>query len=584
MVNKYRTHKCGELNEKLVGEKVRVCGFVENIRDHGGVIFVDIRDMSGVIQVVSNNDSIFDGITRESSITLSGTIRKRGEEDYNNRISTGTIELLVDELEVLGKANNILPFEVMTSHEVAEDTRLKYRYLDLRNPKVKDSIIFRTKVYDFLRKLMKDEGFLEIQTPILTASSPEGARDFIVPSRKFHGKFYALPQAPQQFKQLLMCSGFDNYFQIAPCFRDEDARSDRLYGEFYQLDLEMSFATEDDVIAVGEKVFYETFKEFAKDKRITNTPFPRISYKESMERFGTDKPDLRNPLELVDLTDVFEETTFRPFKGVTVKGIVVSGIADKSNSWFNELGDYAKSIGMAAGIGYFKVNEDMTFVGPIDKFLSDEEREDLIKVAKLKENDVIFFIADRSNAYKYAGLIREELGRRLDLIDKDEFSFCIVNDFPMFEWSEEEDSYIFTHNPFSMPQGGMEALTTKKPEEVLAYQFDFICNGVEMASGAVRNHDIEIMKKAFEIAGYGEDEIKKRFSALYEAFKYGAPPHAGMAPGIDRMLMLLLDSDSIRETVAFPLTASGADLMMGAPNDVTEMQLREVHIKVRETK
>ena len=581
MVNKYRTHRCGELNEKLVGEKVRVAGFVENIRDHGGVIFVDIRDMSGVIQVVSNDDSIFDGITRESSITLSGTIRKRNEEDYNNRISTGTIELLVDDLEVLGKANNVLPFEVMTSREVAEDVRLKYRYLDLRNPKVRDNIIFRTKVIDYLRKIMKEAGFLEFQTPILTASSPEGARDFIVPSRKFHGKFYALPQAPQQFKQLLMCSGFDNYFQIAPCFRDEDARSDRVYGEFYQLDLEMSFATEEDVLEVGEKIFYDTFKEFGKGKKLTDKPFPRLSYKESMERFGTDKPDLRNPLELVDLSEVFEETTFRPFKGVTVKGIVVEGIADKSNSWFNDLGDYAKSIGMAAGIGYFKVDEDMNFVGPIDKFLSDDEREDLIKVAKLKANDVIFFIADRSNAYKYAGLIRDELGRRLDLIDKNEFSFCIVKDFPMFEWSEEEDSYIFTHNPFSMPLGGMESLTTKKPEEVLAYQFDFVCNGIEMASGAVRNHDLDIMRKAFEIAGYTEDDLKNRFKALYEAFKYGAPPHAGMAPGVDRMLMLLLDEETIRETIAFPMTAGGSDALMGAPGDVTELQLREAHIKIR---
>ena len=581
MVNKYRTHRCGELNEKLVGQEVRVAGFVENIRDHGGVIFVDIRDMSGVIQVVSNDDSIFDGITRESSITILGTIRKRNEEDYNNRITTGTIELLVSELEVLGKANNVLPFEVMTSREVAEDVRLKYRYLDLRNPKVRDNIIFRTQVIDFLRKTMKEAGFLEFQTPILTASSPEGARDFIVPSRKFHGKFYALPQAPQQFKQLLMCSGFDNYFQIAPCFRDEDARSDRVYGEFYQLDLEMSFATEEDVLEVGEKIFYDTFKEFGKGKKLTDKPFPRLSYKESMERFGTDKPDLRNPLELVDLSEVFEETTFRPFKGVTVKGIVVEGIADKSNSWFNDLGDYAKSIGMAAGIGYFKVDEDMNFVGPIDKFLSDDEREDLIKVAKLKANDVIFFIADRSNAYKYAGLIRDELGRRLDLIDKNEFSFCIVKDFPMFEWSEEEDSYIFTHNPFSMPQGGMESLTTKKPEEVLAYQFDFVCNGIEMASGAVRNHDLDIMRKAFEIAGYTEEDLQNRFKALYEAFKYGAPPHAGMAPGVDRMLMLLLDEETIRETIAFPMTAGGSDALMGAPGDVTELQLREAHIKIR---
>ena len=579
MANKYRTHKCIELTEKLVDKKVRVAGFVENIRDHGGVIFLDLRDMTGVVQVVSNDDSIFDGITRESSITIEGTIRKRNEEDYNSRISTGTIELLVSDLEVLGKANNILPFEVMTSHEVNEDTRLKYRYLDLRNPKVKDSILFRVEVIDFLRNLMKKEDFLEIQTPILTASSPEGARDFIVPSRKFHGKFYALPQAPQQFKQLLMCSGFDKYFQIAPCFRDEDARSDRLYGEFYQLDLEMAFAEEEDVLKIGEKIFTETFKKFGEGKKVT--PFTRLSFKESMERFGTDKPDLRNPLELVDLTEVFEETTFRPFRGVTVKGIVVPDIADKTNSWFNDLGDYAKSIGMSAGIGFFKVDDDMKFVGPIDKFLSDDEREDLIKVAKLKPGCVIFFIADRNNAYKYAGLIRDELGRRLELLDKDEFNFCIVKDFPMFEWSEEEDKYIFTHNPFSMPQGGMAALTSKKPEEVLAYQFDFVCNGIEMASGAVRNHDIEIMKKAFAITGYGEDEIKNRFKALYEAFKYGAPPHAGMAPGIDRILMMLLDQESIRETVAFPLAASGADFLMGAPGDVEEIQLREAHIKVR---
>ena len=579
MANKYRTHKCSELTEKLVDKKVRVAGFVENIRDHGGVIFLDLRDMTGVVQVVSNDDSIFDGITRESSITIEGTIRKRNEEDYNKRISTGTIELLVSDLEVLGKANNVLPFEVMTSHEVSEDTRLKYRYLDLRNPKVKDSILFRVEVIDFLRNLMKKEDYLEIQTPILTASSPEGARDFIVPSRKFHGKFYALPQAPQQFKQLLMCSGFDKYFQIAPCFRDEDARSDRLYGEFYQLDLEMAFAEEEDILKIGEKIFTETFKKFGKGKKVT--PFIRLSFKESMERFGTDKPDLRNPLELIDLSDVFEETTFRPFRGVTVKGIVVPDIADKTNSWFNDLGDYAKSIGMSAGIGYFKVDEDMKFVGPIDKFLSDDEREDLIKVAKLKPGCVIFFIADRNNAYKYAGQIRDELGRRLDLLDKDEFNFCIVKDFPMFEWSEEEDQYIFTHNPFSMPQGGMDALTSKKPEEVLAYQFDLVCNGIEMASGAVRNHDIEIMKKAFAIAGYGEDEIKNRFKALYEAFKYGAPPHAGMAPGIDRILMMLLDQESIRETVAFPLAASGADFLMGAPGDVEEIQLREAHIKVR---
>lgn len=581
MDKRYRTNYCGQLSEKEIGKEVRIAGFVENIRDHGGVIFVDIRDNTGVIQVVSNDDSIFDGITRESSITILGTIRKRGEDDYNDHISTGTIELLVKDLEVLGKANNVLPFEVMTSHEVGEDVRLKYRYLDLRNPKVKNNIIFRSQVIDFLRSLMKKEGFLEIQTPILTASSPEGARDFIVPSRKFHGKFYALPQAPQQFKQLLMCGGFDKYFQIAPCFRDEDARNDRVYGEFYQLDFEMSFAGEEEVLKVGEKIFSETFKKFGNGKKISSTPFERISYRDSMERFGTDKPDLRNPLELVDLTDIFEETTFRPFRGVTVKGIVVPDIANKSNSWFNDLGEFAKSIGMSAGIGYFKVNDDMSFVGPIDKFLSDEEREDLINVAKLKPGCVIFFIADRNNAYKYAGEIREELGRRLNLIDNNEFKFCIINDFPMYEWSEEEDRYIFMHNPFSMPQGGMDALNNKKPEDVLAYQFDFVCNGVEMASGAVRNHDLDIMKKAFEIAGYTEQDLVTRFKALAEAFKYGAPPHAGMAPGIDRMLMLLLDTPSIRETIAFPLTAGGADMLMNAPSEVSEQQLREAHIKIR---
>lgn len=578
--NKYRTHMCGNLTEQESGQNVRVAGWVENIRDHGGVIFVDVRDMTGVIQVVSNDDSIFENITRESSITLSGVIRKRAEEDFNDHITTGTIELLVDSLEVLGKSKNVLPFEVMTSHEVSEDVRLKYRYLDLRNPKVKENVIFRSKVFDFLRKIMKEEGFLELQTPILTASSPEGARDFIVPSRKYHGKFYALPQAPQQFKQLLMCSGFDKYFQIAPCFRDEDARSDRLYGEFYQLDFEMAFATEEDVLEIGEKVFRSIFNEFGKTK-LDEAPFIRLSYKESMEKYGTDKPDLRNPLELVDLTEVFEETTFRPFRGVPVKGIVVEDIASKSNSWFNELGEFAKSIGMSAGVGYFKVNDDMSFVGPIDKFLSDEERQALINVANLKPQSVIFFIADRKNAYKFASQIRDELGRKLDLINKDEYKFCIVKDFPMYEWSEEEEKYIFTHNPFSMPQGGMDDLLNKKPEDIVAYQFDFVCNGIEMSSGAVRNHDTEIMKKAFSIAGYEESEIEVRFKALYEAFKYGAPPHAGMAPGIDRMLMLLLDQENIRETVAFPMNANGADQLMQAPNEISELQLREAHIKVR---
>ncbi len=581
MKNKYRDHYCDKLTEKEIGKTVKVAGFVENIRDHGGVLFLDLRDYTGEIQIVSNIEGIFDKITKQSSMSITGKIRKRSPEDYNEKISTGTIELLVEkeeDLVTLGKAKNVLPFEVATSKEVSEDTRLKYRYLDLRNPKVRKNIIFRTEVIDFIRKLMKKEDFLEITTPILTASSPEGARDFIVPSRKFKGKFYALPQAPQQFKQLLMCGGFDKYFQIAPCFRDEDARSDRVYGEFYQLDLEMAFAEEKDVLEVGKKIFYEVFSKFG-DKKISKD-FPIISYKESMKRFGTDKPDLRNPLELIDLTDVFEETTFRPFRGVQVEGIVVEDIADKSNSWFNELVDFANDIGMP-GIGYFKVNEDLSFAGPIDKFLSEDEREDLIKVAKLKPNSVIFFIADRKKAYKFASQIRDELGRKLDLIKDDEYKFCIINDFPMFEYSDEESKYDFMHNPFSMPQVSIKEMDKLDPEEILAYQYDFVCNGIEMASGAVRNHDIEIMKKVFEIAGYKESEIEKRFQALYEAFKYGAPPHAGMAPGIDRILMMLLKEDSIRETIAFPLSASGADQLMNAPSEVTELQLRESHIKLR---
>lgn len=577
--NKYRNNYCGSLTEENIGETVKLSGWIENIRDHGGVIFVDVRDEKGTIQTVTNDEKLFDGLTRESTICLTGKVRKRNEEDYNARISTGTIEVLVDSLEVLGAAKNVLPFEVMTSTEVNEETRLKYRYLDLRNKKVHDNILFRTKVISYLREKMNSLEFTEIQTPILTASSPEGARDFIVPSRKYHGKFYALPQAPQIFKQLLMVSGFDKYFQVAPCFRDEDARKDRVYGEFYQLDMEMCFAEQEDIYALGEEIFTDVFKKFS-DKEVSTKPFVRIPYKESMLKYGTDKPDLRNPLIIIDLTNEFSETTFKPFKNTTVRGIKVDGIADKSNSWFNELVDFASSLGMP-GIGYITVNEDMTFKGPIDKFLSDKERENLIKVADLKQGSVLFFIADKYNAAQLAGAIRDELGRKLNLLDENKFEFCIINDFPMFEYSEEEGKMIFTHNPFSMPQGGMDSLLNKKPEDVLAYQFDFVCNGVELVSGAVRNHDINIMKKAFEIAGYTESDLKERFKSLYTAFQYGAPPHAGMAIGIDRMLMMLKDEDSIREVIAFPMSASGQDMMMGSPSEVTEQQLREVHIKVR---
>mgnify|MGYP004472317751 FL=1 len=578
--NIYRDCYAGSLREKDIDKEVKVAGFIENIRDHGGVIFVDLRDYYGTLQLVSNDDKMFDDLTRESSVTVTGKIRKRDSDDYNDRIKTGTIELLVSSIKVLGKSKNVLPFEVMTSKDVSEDVRLKYRYLDLRNPKVKQSILFRNKVIHFLRNLMESEDFVELQTPILTSSSPEGARDFLVPSRKYKGKFYALPQAPQQFKQLLMCAGFDKYYQIAPCFRDEDARSDRVYGEFYQLDFEMAFSTEEDVLRIGEKVFYETFREFAKDKDISEPPFIRLTYKEAMEKYGSDKPDLRNPLVIIDLTEEFEETEFRPFRGVPVKGIKVENLASKSNSWFNEVVDYAKSIGMP-GIGYLKVNEDLSFAGPIDKFLTEDEREALIDKADLKKDDVLFFIADRKKSLELAGAIRMELGRKLDLMDPNKYVFAIIHDFPMFEWDEENECYTFMHNPFSMPKDGMKGLD-QKVEDILAYQFDFVCNGVELSSGAVRNHDLEIMKKVFAIAGYEEEEIEKRFKALYEAFQYGAPPHAGMAPGLDRILMMLLDEDSIRETIAFPMSASGSDILMNAPSTVTEQQLREVHIKVRD--
>ncbi len=581
MSNKYRTQYNNELSEESIGKKVKVCGFVENIRDHGGVIFVDVRDETETVQVVSNDDSIFEGLTKESAVTLEGVVRMRDEENFNPKIKTGTIEVLIDTFEVLGRANNELPFEVITSTNVNEETRLKYRYLDLRNKKVHDNIKFRSEVIKFLRHKMDDLGFTEIQTPILTASSPEGARDYIVPSRKYHGKFYALPQAPQQYKQLLMVSGFDKYYQIAPCFRDEDARADRSPGEFYQLDFEMAFATAEDVYEVAEDVMYDTFTKFS-NKEVSPKPFRRITYKEAMFKYGTDKPDLRNPLEIIDLSEEFKNTTFKPFNGAIVRAIKVDDIADKSNSWFNEIVAFANSIGMP-GIGYISVMDDMSFKGPIDKFLSAEERDALIKKADLKKGSVLFFIANKkeSVAATFAGQIRTELGEKLDLIDNNKFEFCFIVDFPMYEYSPEEKRYVFTHNPFSMPQGGLDALLNEKTEDILAYQYDIVCNGVELSSGAVRNHDIKIMEKAFEIAGYTKEDLKNRFKALYTAFHYGAPPHAGIAPGIDRMIMLLRDESNIREIIPFPMNSSAYDPLMDAPAEVSEKQLREVHIKVR---
>ena len=581
MKNCYRDITVKEISEQHIGQTLRVAGWVENIRDHGGVSFIDLRDMYGVLQVVLRQDGLLKGITKEMCISVEGLIEKRDEDTYNPKIPTGTIELEARTIDVLGKVYQQLPFEIMTSKETREDVRLKYRYLDLRNAKVKDNIIFRSQVIAFLRQKMTEMGFLEIQTPILCASSPEGARDYIVPSRKYKGKFYALPQAPQQYKQLLMVSGFDKYFQIAPCFRDEDARADRSPGEFYQLDFEMSFATQEDVFRVGEEVLTATFEKFAPEgAAITPAPYPVISYKQAMLEFGCDKPDLRNPLRIMDLTDFFQKCTFRPFLGRTVRGIKVH--AEMSKGFHEKLLSFATGLGMG-GLGYLEVAEDLSYKGPIDKFIPEELKPELAKLAGLQTGDTIFFIADKEErANYYAGQIRNELGQKLDLIEKNAFRFCYVNDFPMYELDPETKQLGFTHNPFSMPQGGLEALANENPLDILAYQYDIVCNGVELSSGAVRNHDMQIMVKAFELAGYDEETLKSKFGALYQAFQFGAPPHAGMAPGVDRMIMLLRQEENIREVIAFPMSGSAQDLMCGAPNDVTEQQLREVHIKVRD--
>jgi len=579
--NIYRDVTMDNISEKNVGETVRIAGWIENIRDHGGVSFIDLRDMYGVMQVVMRDTSLLEGLNKEDCISVEGPIEHRDEETYNPKIPTGTIELEAKSVDILGKVYKQLPFEIMTSKETREDVRLKYRYLDLRNAKVKDNMIFRSKVISYLREKMVEMGFLEIQTPILCASSPEGARDYIVPSRKFKGKFYALPQAPQQYKQLLMVSGFDKYFQIAPCFRDEDARADRSPGEFYQLDFEMSFATQEDVFRVGEKVLADTFNKFAPEGyEVTQAPFPIISYKQAMLEFGSDKPDLRNPLRIIDLTDFFQRCTFKPFHGKTVRAIKVH--ADMSKGFHEKLLKFAQSIGMG-GLGYLEVMEDKSYKGPIDKFIPDDMKEEIRETVGLEVGDTIFFIADNEkNAALYAGQIRTALGERLDLIEKNSFKFCYINDFPMYEYDRETKKMEFTHNPFSMPQGGLEALETMDPEEILAYQYDIVCNGVELSSGAVRNHDMKIMVKAFEIAGYTEEDLKEKFGALYNAFQFGAPPHAGMAPGVDRMIMLLRDEENIREVIPFPMNGNAQDLMCGAPGEVTEQQLREVHIKVRQ--
>lgn len=580
-MNKYRTHLLKDINETLAGQDVVVSGWVENIRDHGGVLFLDLRDETSTLQTVSNDDDLFKGIAKESVVKLTGKIRRREEGTENDRISTGNVEMVVDSLEMLGSCVHELPFEIMTSKQTKDDVRLKYRYLDMRNEAVKKNMVLRSDILHFLRNKMYDLGFTEIQTPILTASSPEGARDFVVPSRLFKGKFYALPQAPQIYKELLMVGGMGKYFQIAPCFRDEDARADRTL-EFYQLDLEMSFVEEDEVLEVGESIFYDTFTKFS-NKEVSKPPFRRIAYRDAMEMYGSDKPDLRNPLIIKDASIVLKDTTFGPFKKSTIKVIVCDGIGENSNSWFNEIVDYASSIGMP-GIGYITLMSDGSLKGPIDKFLSDEERENLIHEFDMKENSVMFFIANRNklHAQKFAGLIRNELGRKMNLIDNNKLELCIINDFPMFEFDEQTKKWEFCHNPFSLPHGGIKDYEEKDPGEILAYQFDFVCNGNEMASGAIRNHDLDSLAKGFEIVGYSREEVENRFKSIFTAFKYGCPPHGGMAPGIDRLIMLIQDEPNLREVQAFPTSASGADLMMGSPATLMPIQLKELGIKVVE--
>ena len=576
--NKYRNKYCGEITIEDAGKTVRIGGWINSIRNLGSLVFLTVRDESGIVQVISEESEKLSDLTRESTVTITGTVQKRSG-NVNPNMKTGEIEIILDTIEVLGKCENVLPFEINRSKEANEETRLKYRYLDLRNKEVHDKIVFRSKVVDFIRKTMKEMDFTEITTPIITGSSPEGARDFVIPSRNYHGKFYALPQAPQIYKQLLMVSGFNRYFQIAPCFRDEDCRADRTL-EFYQLDFEMSFATDEDVYEVGEKVFYETFKNFT-DKYVSPAPFRRISFKEAMLKYGCDKPDLRNPLIIEDASDIFENSEFAGFKGKIVRCIKCSNVT-KSNSWYKHLEEFVKSKG-AGGLAYLKKN-DGEIKSAILKFLSEEEINSLDERFELKDGDVLFILAGDEHIIKIAGLLRNYLGEELELTDHNRFEFCIVNDFPFFEYNEEDKKWDFGHNPFSMPQGGIDALNNMNPGDIVAYQYDFVCNGNEMASGAVRNHDINIMKKAFSIAGYSEDVVKDKFRSLYTAFTFGAPPHAGMAPGIDRIVMLLTDEENLREVQVFPPNVQGMDLLMGSPNTLTDKQLKELGLTITEEK
>ncbi len=575
----YRDLTMKEISEQQIGQTLQVAGWVENIRDHGGVSFIDLRDMYGVLQVVIRKPELLKGITKEMCLSITGLMEHRDEETYNPKIPSGTIELEAHKIDVLGRVYKQLPFEIQTSKEIREDVRLKYRYLDLRNAKVKDNIVFRSKVISYLRQKMTDMGFLEIQTPILCASSPEGARDYIVPSRKFKGKFYALPQAPQQYKQLLMASGFDKYFQIAPCFRDEDARADRSPGEFYQLDMEMAFASQEDVFSIVEQVLPPVFEKYGIYKEASKAPFVRIPYLEAMDKYGSDKPDLRIDLVLTDATEVMQGCGFAAFEGQTVKAIVV----DDFTATRKQIDAICAEVEVqTARKGFwFRVDENGEFVGGISKFLQDR-KEEVIKALGLKNGDFVGLAAGKKlEAQKTAGVYRKLLGAASEKhMKKDCYEFCWIVDFPMYEIGEESGELEFCHNPFSMPQGGMDALNNQDPLEILAYQYDLVCNGVELSSGAVRNHDPEIMIKAFELVGLGEADVKAKFPAMYNAFCYGAPPHAGIAPGVDRMIMLICGEESIREIIPFPMNKNAMDIMMGAPGTVEQKQLDELHLAI----
>ena len=586
-MNEYRTHNCGELTKNDVQKTVKIAGWVQTVRDLGGLLFIDVRDQYGLTQAVVTVESglidMASKIPNESTLSIEGKVRLRDEETINPNILTGEIEIVAEKIEILGKRLNNLPFEINSDKEVREDLRLQYRFLDLRNEKLKNNILLRAKILQYLRTQMIERGFTEVQTPVLTSSSPEGARDYLVPSRVHPGKFYALPQAPQQFKQLLMVSGIDKYFQIAPCFRDEDARADRAPGEFYQLDMEMAFATQEDVFEVMEKVMYNTFMEFG-GKKVAEYPFPRIPYKEAMLKYGSDKPDLRNPLIIQDVTDIFQNVEFNAFKGKIVRTITLPNAQEVARRFYDGMVDFAISECGAKGLAWIKVLEDGTLQGPIAKFIDDEAKEKMLTSTNTKPGDAIFFIAEKEGVVEtLAGKIRQELAVRLDLLEKDVYKFCWIVDFPMYEINDE-GKLDFCHNPFSMPQGGLEDLNNRNPLEILAYQYDIVCNGIELSSGAVRNHNPEIMVKAFEIAGYDKTTIEKKFPALFNAFHYGAPPHAGIAPGVDRMIMLIQEEPNIREVIAFPMNSKAQDLLMGAPGEVTEEQLRDVHIKIRESK